>query len=76
MTGPEVVLPGVLDGRPVTDVIQEQFPGVWAWYGQATGSWWALVPLRDGPRLVEAINPGELRYALKKPAGWPWPRST
>jgi hypothetical protein len=41
MTDPRVTLPGVLDGRPVTDAIQEQFPGVWAWvrHEVARGEW-------------------------------------
>lgn len=41
--------------------LQEQFPGVRVWYGEATGSWWAMVPLRDGPRLLEAASPQQLR---------------
>ncbi|GAA2456668.1 hypothetical protein GCM10010191_90120 [Actinomadura vinacea] len=63
------------DGRPVTDAIREEFPGVWAWYGHATGSWWAMVPLRCGPRLVEALNPRELRDAIENAANWPWPKN-
>jgi hypothetical protein len=59
--GPDATLPDGLDSRPVTDAIQLEFPGVLAWYGRATGSWWALVPLRRGPRLVEALDPSELR---------------
>ncbi|MFD0691362.1 hypothetical protein [Actinomadura fibrosa] len=41
--------------------LQEQFPGVRVWFGEATGSWWALVPLRNGPRLLEAPTPQQLR---------------
>jgi hypothetical protein len=41
--------------------LQEQFPGVRVWYGEATGSWWAMVPLRGGPRLVESPSPQQLR---------------
>ncbi|MGI5168253.1 hypothetical protein ACQEU3_28280 [Spirillospora sp. CA-253888] len=44
--------------------LQEQFPGVRVWYGEATGSWWALVPLRAGPRLVEAPTPQTLRDSI------------
>ncbi|MEV5828384.1 hypothetical protein AB0L25_22775 [Spirillospora sp. NPDC052242] len=44
--------------------LQEQFPGVRVWYGEATGSWWAMVPLRDGPRLLEAETPQRLRDAI------------
>ena len=28
----------------------------------------------DGPRLVEAANPRELREAIENPATWPWPQ--
>ncbi|HEY8481682.1 MAG TPA: hypothetical protein VIL71_17790 [Spirillospora sp.] len=41
--------------------LQEQFPGVRVWYGEATGSWWAMVPTRSGPRLLEASSPQQLR---------------
>jgi hypothetical protein len=75
MTTPKGTLPGGLNGQPSCGAIQEQFPGVRAWYGQATGRWWALVPLRRGPRLVEALNPRELREAIEKAAGWPWPHT-
>ncbi|RFS85690.1 hypothetical protein D0T12_11865 [Actinomadura spongiicola] len=44
--------------------LQEQFPGVRVWFGEATGSWWAMVPMRTGPRLVEAPTPQELREEL------------
>ncbi|GAA4154851.1 hypothetical protein GCM10022416_54840 [Actinomadura keratinilytica] len=44
--------------------LQEQFPGVRVWYGEATGSWWAMVALRSGPRLLEAPTPQQLREAI------------
>lgn len=44
--------------------LQEQFPGVRVWFGEATGSWWAMVPLRLGPRLVEADTVQQLRDAI------------
>ncbi|MBE1534852.1 hypothetical protein [Actinomadura algeriensis] len=44
--------------------LQEQFPGVRVWFGAATGSWWAMVPLRDGPQLLEAETPQRLRDAI------------
>ncbi|MBW8483690.1 hypothetical protein [Actinomadura parmotrematis] len=44
--------------------LQELFPGVRVWYGRATGSWWALVPLGQGPRLLEAPTPQRLREAI------------
>ena len=46
-------------------VMQEQFPGVRVWYGEATGSWWAMVPLRRRPRLVEAPSPQQLRDEIQ-----------
>lgn len=30
--------------------------GVVHWRGDATGSWWAIVPGRRGPQLVEAVS--------------------
>ncbi|WP_067801689.1 hypothetical protein [Actinomadura formosensis] len=44
--------------------LQQQFPGVRVWYGEATGSWWAMVPLREGPRLLEAPSPQQLREEI------------
>jgi hypothetical protein len=68
-----VVLPAGLSGRPVAQQIEREFAGVCAWYGQATGSWWAMVPVRGVPRLVEALSPQELRNAIVSAQGWPWP---
>jgi hypothetical protein len=53
--------------------LESEFPGVTAWFGVATGAWWALVPLRGGSRLVEAHSPQELREAITQAATWPWP---
>lgn len=44
-----------------------------AWYGSATGRWWALVDTHRGPRLVEAINPRQLRDVVVQTEGQPWP---
>ncbi|WP_131740370.1 hypothetical protein [Actinomadura roseirufa] len=44
--------------------LQEQFPGVRVWYGESTGSWWAMVPLREGLRLLEAPTPQQLREEI------------
>lgn len=74
-SGPRVVLPDEVDAGPVVRAIQREYPGVLAWYGTATGSWWAFVPLGQDARLVEALSPGELREALCNPRGWPWPRN-
>ncbi|MEU6752703.1 hypothetical protein ABZ914_41350, partial [Spirillospora sp. NPDC046719] len=69
-----VVLSDGMSGRPVAAQIEREFSGVWAWYGEATGSWWAMVRLGRGERLVEALNPEELRKAIVHARGWPWPR--
>jgi hypothetical protein len=65
-----------LDGRTVAREIRREVPGVLAWYGRATQAWWALVPGGGlaRARLVEAINPEELREAIRNARGWPWPR--
>lgn len=47
-------------------VIQAQFPGVLAWYGKATGSWWAYVPVPGGDWLIEAANPAQLCEAIAR----------
>ncbi|MFE9106657.1 hypothetical protein [Actinomadura geliboluensis] len=60
--------------RPVAAAIEREFSGVVAWYGHATGAWWAMVPVRRDVRLVEALSPRELREAIVNAQGWPWPR--
>ncbi|WP_141577456.1 hypothetical protein [Actinomadura sp. WMMA1423] len=50
--------------------LQEQFPGVRVWYGEATGSWWAMVPLREGPRLLEAPSSQQLREEIISLRRW------
>ncbi|MFG1852172.1 hypothetical protein ACGFJT_10045 [Actinomadura geliboluensis] len=45
-------------------------PDPMTWYRQATRAWRALVPLSDGPGLLETANPRELREAIKDPATW------
>ncbi|GAA3964988.1 hypothetical protein GCM10023085_54410 [Actinomadura viridis] len=54
--------------------VRREFPGVVAWYGWATRSWWAYVPLRDGARLVEAPTPRVLREAIENAAHRPFPK--
>ncbi|TDD93457.1 hypothetical protein [Actinomadura rubrisoli] len=39
---------------PVRDVPAVIPAGIITWWGEATKMWWALVPSRYGPRLVEA----------------------
>lgn len=60
--------------RSVAAQIEREFSGVVAWYGQATGAWWAMVRVRRDVRLVEAVDPRELREAIVNARGWPWPR--
>ncbi|MFB4308737.1 hypothetical protein [Actinomadura sp. GTD37] len=60
--------------RSVTAAIEREFSGVVAWYGHATGAWWAMVRVRRDVRLVEALSPRELREAIVNAQGWPWPR--
>ncbi|MFG2091173.1 hypothetical protein [Spirillospora sp. NPDC048824] len=61
-------------GRSVAAQIEREFSGVVAWYGQATGAWWAMVRVHRDVRLVEAVDPRELRDAITNARGWPWPR--
>lgn len=60
--------------RAVAAQVEREFSGVVAWYGQATGAWWAMVRVQRDVRLVEALNPRELREAIVNARGWPWPR--
>jgi hypothetical protein len=60
--------------RPVVTEIEREFSGVVAWYGHATRAWWAMVRVRGDVRLVEALNPRELREAIVNARGWAWPR--
>lgn len=39
-------------------------PGIVHWYGRATGSWWAMIPGRRGPFLVEAVSADALASAV------------
>jgi hypothetical protein len=57
-------------------VLTRRFPGLMIWYGERTGSWWALVPPPAGWRLVEASNPDELTRAVVQASSWPWPSGT
>ena len=64
-----------LDGQQASAQIEHDFPEVTAWFGTATRTWWAMVPIGTGWRLVEAVDPVELREAIRQRAIWPWPRS-
>jgi hypothetical protein len=59
--------------RPVAAQIEREFSGVVAWYGNATGAWWAMVRVHRDACLVEARSPRELREAIVKARGWSWP---
>ena len=69
LTGNEVrLMSTVQDTRvdipPVTDPPPPVLSGVVHWYGRATGSWWALVPGREGLRLVEAVSADALAVTV------------
>ncbi|RSN44329.1 hypothetical protein [Actinomadura sp. WAC 06369] len=49
--------------------LRRTFPGVCLWYGDYSGSLWALLP----NRLVEAKNAAELAYQLRAALGPPRP---
>ncbi|MFD0900571.1 hypothetical protein [Actinomadura sediminis] len=56
--------------RRLCGELERQLPGVLAWYGNETGSWWAFVPVTSGDRLVEAETPRGLREAIVKVQAW------
>lgn len=62
-----------VDVRQACEELERDFPGSVVWYGEGTGSWWAMVRLRSGPRLVEAVSADELRQAIPQAPTWPWP---
>lgn len=64
------VLWNVPPRRSIAAQIEREFSGVWAWFGQATGEWWALVRLHGGARLVEAGSADDLRRAILNARGW------
>lgn len=65
---------GVVDERQVAAALKGEFGSVLsAWYGQSTSTWWALVRVPWGSRLVEASTPRQLREAVLRADVWPWP---
>lgn len=44
--------------------------GIMYWRGHATGSWWAVVPGRGGPRLIEAVSEDALAVAVDRHLRW------
>ncbi|WP_067466200.1 hypothetical protein [Actinomadura macra] len=63
---------GNADEHRAAQGITQQFPDVQAWYGQHTREWWAMVPLRDGPRLLSAPDIRQLREEIINARAWPW----
>ncbi|GAA4634080.1 hypothetical protein GCM10023196_074190 [Actinoallomurus vinaceus] len=56
-------------------VISRRFPGLVFWFGRCTRSWWALVWVPSGWRLVEAADTDQLTRAVLEARTWPWPRT-
>jgi hypothetical protein len=54
-------------------VLRRRFPGLVFWYGIRTRSWWAMVRVPQGWRLVEAMDVDELTRAVLAAATWPYP---
>lgn len=54
-------------------VLRRRFPGLVFWYGFRTRSWWAMVRIPSGWRLVEAVGADELTQAVLTAATWPYP---
>lgn len=57
-------LGGWIDVDPdrIRQELESLFPGVRAWFGEFTGSWWALL----GGRLVEAADPLTLADRIRR----------
>jgi hypothetical protein len=64
----------VVNSDPVW-VISRRFPGLVFWFGRYTRSWWALVRVPPGRRLVEATDTDQLTRAVLEARTWPWPRT-
>ncbi|MCO5994859.1 hypothetical protein [Actinoallomurus rhizosphaericola] len=45
-------------------VISQRFPGLIFWFGRSTRSWWAVVRVPAGWRLVEAADTDQLTRAV------------
>ncbi len=56
-------------------VLRGRFPGLVFWFGTRTRSWWAVVRVPAGWRLVEAVDADELTHAVLTAATWPYPPS-
>ncbi|MFE9105665.1 hypothetical protein ACGFJT_35715 [Actinomadura geliboluensis] len=53
-----------VDMPPVADPPPAIPDGIVHWHGEATGSWWAVLPGRQGPRLVEAPSAAALAITV------------
>ncbi|MFG1997910.1 hypothetical protein ACGFNU_02030 [Spirillospora sp. NPDC048911] len=51
-----------VDPEVFAQELRRRFPGVWAWFGEFTGRWWAVT--RDRTRLIEARSPAALGRRL------------
>lgn len=60
-------------GAAALETLRARFPDVPAWFGQATGQWWAMVTIDGEHRLIGATSPLELLTLLA--AAWD-PRSS
>ncbi|GAB3959618.1 hypothetical protein GCM10029978_007040 [Actinoallomurus acanthiterrae] len=54
-------------------ILTNRFPGVLLWFGESTRSWWAMVWVSWGWRLVEATDVEELTRAIIQADTWPRP---
>jgi hypothetical protein len=62
-----------VNAAEMRSVLRRRFPDVMFWFGERTGSWWALMPPPAGWRLVEAADADELTRAIIEAQSWPWP---
>lgn len=58
-------------GTPDLDGLRREFPGVCIWYGEASGSLWAMLP----NRLIEAKTVADLARQLRNTVGRPRSRT-
>ncbi|XVQ11310.1 hypothetical protein ACQP1W_01680 [Spirillospora sp. CA-255316] len=50
----------------IAGLLERRFPGACVWWGERTGSWWAVTRDRHGrDRLLEAASPAEIARRLE-----------